>query len=316
MTQSAPQGTTRATELAPYVIDPRTTLDHAHLIVRSLDTVLPFYTDVLRFKVHRREEHTDGRFVALGAGAHDLLRLSERPNAPSAEGTGSLYHLSFLVNDRAELAQWLRRIAESKTPVEGLVHHAPAAEAIYLPDPEGNTVELNWDPPREKWERREGRPPFSGNLPLDTDSLFKLLEGKPDEWDGPPSDTIFSHIHLYHGDLAAGTRFYVDVLGFEVQAELGGGAVFVSAGNYHHHVGFNVWKGRGIPPQPEGVTGLHYYVVKLPNASSLAEVLERVRAAGIPTRDVPETANAGTLPGVLIYDPAGLGVVLTAPSAA
>jgi hypothetical protein len=41
-------------------------------------------------------------------------------------------------------------------------------------------------------------------------------------------------------------------------------------------------------------------------------VLERVRAAGLQTRDVPETANAGTLPGVLVRDPAGLGVVLTA----
>jgi catechol 2,3-dioxygenase len=305
-----PAGSTSGVE----VIDPRTTLDHVHLIVNSLDRVLPFYTDVLRFKVHRREEHPDGNFVALGAGAHDLLRLTERPDAPRPERTGSMYHMSFLVKERVDLARWLQRIAETQTPVEGLVHHAPAAEAIYLPDPEGNTVELNWDPPREVW-RREGRLPFEGNLPLDTQGLFKLLEGQPAEWDGPPADTTFSHIHLYHGDLAAGKRFYVDALGFEIQVEMGGQATFVSAGGYHHHVAFNLWKGRGIPPQPEGAGGLRYYTVQLPTQETLARTVERVRAAGYETREAPEAANAGTLPGTLVYDPAGLGVVLTARAA-
>ncbi len=275
-----------------------------HLIVNSLDRVLPFYTDVLRFKVHRREDQPDGRFVALGAGAHDLLLLTERPDALHPERTASMYHMSFLVKERADLARWLQRIAETRTPVEGLVHHAPAAEAIYLPDPEGNTVELNWDPPREVWERKfTGQPPFRGNLPLDTEGLFKLLEGKPAEWEGPPADTTFSHIHLYHGDLAAGKRFYVDILGFEVQAELGGQAVFVSAGGYHHHVGFNVWKGRGIPPQPEGAAGLRYYTVKLVEDAERERVLERIRIAGLTVAETPD--------GSLVHDPGGLGVVLT-----
>src|SRR5438874_2733599 len=57
-----------AQPVAPDTIDPRTALDHVHLIVRSLDRVLPFYTDVLGFQVHRREERPDGRFAALGAG--------------------------------------------------------------------------------------------------------------------------------------------------------------------------------------------------------------------------------------------------------
>src|SRR6266508_2891854 len=151
-----------AVTVAP-VLDPRTALGHVHLLVNDLDRVLPFYTDILRFKLHRREEGPEGRFAALGAGAEDLLRLTERPDAPRPERTGSMYHMAFLVKDRVDLARWLQRIAETRTPVEGLVHHAPAAEAIYLPDPEGNTVELNWDPPREVWSQ-PGQPPFRGNL--------------------------------------------------------------------------------------------------------------------------------------------------------
>ena len=305
-----------ATEIAPGApiappasIDPRTVLDHVHLIVRSLDAVLPFYTDVLRFKVHRREDRPEGGFAALGAGAHDLLRLTEQADAPRPERTASMYHMSFLVKERVDLARWLQRIAETRTPVEGLVHHAPTAEAIYLPDPEGNTVELNWDPPREVWSR-PGQPPFSGNLPLDTEGLFKLLEGQPADWDGPPPETTFSHIHLYVGDVEAADRFYEGVLGFDRMAAMGNQAIFVSAGGYHHHVAFNVWKGRGIPPQPEGAAGLKYYVVRLPDRAELDRVLARVRAAGLPVRDAPETANAGTTGGVLLHDPAGLGVVL------
>jgi catechol 2,3-dioxygenase len=295
-----------------HVIDSRTVLDHVQIVVNDLDRVLPFYTDVLRFKVHRREDRPEGRSVALGAGAHDLLRLVEKPDAKRPDRTASMYHMSFLVKDRVDLAQWLRRIGETQTPVEGLVHHAPAAEAIYLPDPEGSTVELNWDPPRELWDV-PGGPPFRGNLPLDTDGLFRLLEGQPAEWDGPPPDTTFSHIHLYVGDIDAARTFYVDVIGIEETVRMGGQAGFVSAGRYHHHVAFNVWKGRGIPPQPEGSAGLEYYVVRVPTQQELDRVLARVRAAGIPERPAPETANDGTAgPGTLIHDPAGLGVVLAA----
>ena len=291
------------------VIDPRTGLDHVHLIVNDLDRVLPFYTDVLRFKLHRSESGPEGRIAHLGAGRHDLLRLTERPDAPRPERTASMYHMAFLVKERIDLARWLKRIGETGTPVEGLVHHAPAAEAIYLPDPEGNTVELNWDPPRAVWSA-PGRAPFTGNLPLDVDGLFALLEGQPEAWDGPPPDTTFSHIHLYVGDLAAARRFYVDVIGFEETVTMAGQAGFVSAGGYHHHVAYNIWKGRGIPPQPEGAAGLKHFVVRVPDGAELERVLARVRAAGLTAVETAETANPGTGPGHVLRDPAGLGVVL------
>lgn len=282
------------------MIDPRTALDHVHLTVRDLDEELRFYTNVIGLKVHRR----DGSFAALGAGAHDLLRLTENKGAPIGERTAGMYHFSLLVKERADLARWLRRITETKTPVEGLVHHAPAAEAIYLPDPEGNTVELNWDPPREVWSRI-GQAPFTGNLPLDTGALSALIEGEsPADWKGAPPDTTFSHIHLYVGDLAAAERFYIGVLGFEKTVDMRGQAVFVSAGGYHHHVGFNVWQGRGIPPQPLGALGLRYYVVKLPDEAEHERVVRRVKAAGLEL----EQSEAGPL----VRDPAGMGVVLTA----
>jgi catechol 2,3-dioxygenase len=296
--ESTGMTTTARSESPQEVLAPGTVLDHVHLTVNDLDREIEFYEGVLRLKVHRRE----GDFAALGAGRHDLLRLTQRPDATRPQRAAGMYHFSLLVTQRVDLARWLRRITETQTPVEGLVHHAPAAEAIYLPDPEGNTVELNWDPPREVWSR-PGQPPFRGNLPLDTDGLFKLLEGQPEDWVGPPPDTTLSHIHLYVGDLDAAERFYVGVIGFERTTAFPGQAVFTSAGGYHHHVAFNVWAGKGIPPQPEGALGLRHYAIRLTGKDELDRVLVRVRRAGLPLHDVPE--------GVLVRDPAGMAVILT-----
>ena len=73
------------------------------------------------------------------------------------------------------------------------------------------------------------------------------------------------HLHLHVGDIDAGLAFYRDVLGFELQANLGT-AAFVSAGGYHHHLGFNVWHGRGVGPAPAHTAGLRHWTVSCPTA--------------------------------------------------
>jgi hypothetical protein len=98
------------------------------------------------------------------------------------------------------------------------------------------------------------------------------------------------HLHLHVGDIEAGLAFYRDVLGFEVQANLGS-AAFVSAGGYHHHLGFNVWRGRGVGPAPEHTVGLRSWTVQLPTDEDVAAVRARVSDAV----DVPG--------GFLVRDP-------------
>ena len=93
------------------------------------------------------------------------------------------------------------------------------------------------------------------------------------------------HVHLHVGDLDEALRFYRDVLGFEVQANLGS-AAFVSAGGYHHHLGFNTWQGVGVGPPPEHTTGLRRWVVELPAPADVAAVRARVEAAGLAVEEV------------------------------
>jgi catechol 2,3-dioxygenase len=66
------------------------------------------------------------------------------------------------------------------------------------------------------------------------------------------------HVHLRTADIDRVRDFSVGVLGFDVVAEARdvpgwgttGDILFVSAGGYHHHLGFNTWKSAGGVPSP------------------------------------------------------------------
>jgi len=82
----------------------------------------------------------------------------------------------------------------------------------------------------------------------------------------------------------------------------GPGALFVSAGGYHHHFGLNTWAGVGAPPPPPGALGLRHVNVRMTNHGAAA-VVDRLRAAAVPFESTAE--------GVLVHDPAGNAVLLT-----
>ena len=84
----------------------------------------------------------------------------------------------------------------------------------------------------------------------------------------------------------AALAFYRDVIGFEVMTLLDS-AAFVAAGGYHHHLGLNIWRGRGAPPVPAGVVGLRHWTIVIPEDAAAA-LRERVIAAGAPYEDTPD----------------------------
>jgi catechol 2,3-dioxygenase len=97
------------------------------------------------------------------------------------------------------------------------------------------------------------------------------------------------HVHLRTAGIDRVRDFYVGVLGFDVVAEARdvpgwgttGDILFVSAGGYHHHLGFNTWKSAGGGPQPDGVTGLHHVALNYPTRAGLADAVRRLQAAGV-----------------------------------
>jgi catechol 2,3-dioxygenase len=117
------------------------------------------------------------------------------------------------------------------------------------------------------------------------------------------------HVHLKVADLDRALAFWRDVLGFEEQARMGDQAAFISAGDYHHHIGLNTWESQGGSPPPPGTTGLYHVAVRFPDRKTLAEAVRRVLEAGIPLEGA---SDHGVSEAIYLRDPDGNGVELYA----
>lgn len=76
-------------------------------------------------------------------------------------------------------------------------------------------------------------------------------------------------VHLKVADLDRATEFYRDTLGFSVTGDarsMGVPAVFLAAGDYHHHIGLNAFQSAGGSPPPPGHTGLYHFALLYPGA--------------------------------------------------
>ena len=256
------------------MIDPATRIGAVHLTISDLRRSVRFYETRLGFAVHRRDDRT----AWLGAGADDLLILSQCESAPRVRGTTGLYHFAILVPSRLDLAHALRRLVATDTILQGAADHG-VSEALYLADEDGIGIEIYRDRPRQDW------PVIGGELrmgadPMDLDALLAEA-GRARSGAGLPAGTVIGHVHLHVSRLDDAHGFYVGLLGFDLMQRYGPSALFVAAGGYHHHIGLNTWAGVGAPPPPPGAIGLRHFVVQLPNQAALAAVADRVAAAGM-----------------------------------
>lgn len=259
------------------VLPDQTTLGAVELTVKDLDRAVAFYTGRLGLEEHGRE---GGSALLGGEGGEGFLRLVENPAAKPARRSTGLYHFAVLVPTRQDLARSLARLAATRTALEGASDHG-VSEALYLADPDENGIEIYRDRRREQWPR-EGGGLVMRTEPLDLEDLLAELDD-PKAGAAMPAGTRLGHVHLHVADLDAALRFYRDVLGFELQQLYGSQAAFVSAGGYHHHVGFNTWRGVGAPPPPPDATGLRHFEVRLPDEASLATLGARLRETGAET---------------------------------
>jgi catechol 2,3-dioxygenase len=302
---------TQSTPEAQSSIRPSSRLGHVHLTVANLEGEIAFYQSVLGMQLHWRKGATAG----LGAGETDLLRLTEVPGARRARRATGLYHFALLYPSRRELARAIARLFQlrhTNYPTDHMI-----SETTYLDDSEGQTIELYVRTLHRGtsevvngemvFHRFDGKP-ATGRDPLDLDDLFRELT-PGDRLDQPlPKGTKLGHVHLWAASLADEMHFYRDVLGFQmgpVSASFRMGEVGLSE-DQPHVVAFNTWQGEGAPPPPPNSLGIRYFTIELPDRTALERTLERVRQDGITTEEVEE--------GVLLRDPASIGVVLSTES--
>ena len=293
---------------APYSLPVTTRLGHVHLTVANLDRQLAFYRQVLNMQIHWR----NGASAALGAGEHDILRLTEVPGARRPRRATGLYHFALQYPSRRELARATARLLELDYPSAPTDH--TVSESIYVEDPEGQTIELYiLTLQRGRIEvvndrllavRSDGKP-ATGRDPLDVDDLLgELAAGEP--LDLPlPRGTSLGHVNLWTANIIHEMNFFHDVLGF-MKGPMSISAQMAEVGlspELPHIIPFNAWQGEGAPPAPPGSIGIRYFTIVLPDQGELERVLARVRSQGIETEE--------TTQGTLVRDPAQIGIILT-----
>jgi catechol 2,3-dioxygenase len=230
-------------------------IGRVRLRVADLDGVRGYYERVIGLRP------VDG---ALGSDA-PLVELVPDPSAPPAPpGSTGLFHLALLVPDRPSLARAVQRVVAAGERFTGASDHF-VSEALYLRDPEGNGIEIYRDRPRSEWGYEPSGELRMGTVPLDVDSVMTELPGGDDP--GMPDGTVVGHVHLHVADLGAAEEFYAGELGLDVTVRSYPGALFLSHGGYHHHVGLNTWQGEGAPAPPPGSRGLEEFEIALPGVA-------------------------------------------------
>lgn len=152
-------------------------------------------------------------------------------------------------------------MASLGAPVASADH--AVSEALYLWDPDGLGIEVYADRPRTAW-RVHGDELFMTTERLDVRGLQQAGAGAP--WNGMPNGTVLGHVHLHVGDLGESEAFYHAALGFDKTVWSYPGALFLSAGGYHHHLGTNTWAGQ-VAPRAANEAGLLEWDIVVPESA-------------------------------------------------
>ncbi len=288
-----------------------TTVGRVKLTVRDLAVSRAFYERALGLEVVADV----GPELTLAAdGGTPLLELRGDPEAPPLDHSlTGLFHFAVLVPSRRDLALALVRLLRDGWQLTGASDHL-VSEALYLDDPDGNGIEIYRDRERSEWTRDGSGQLQMATLPLDLQNLIGELDedeirggghgGMPA---GMPSGTRMGHVHLQVAELRETEAFYDGVLGFDTIVRTYPGALFVSAGGYHHHIGLNTWNSRGSGAPAPGAVGLRAFEVLLPDSAARDAVLGRLEEARVPIESGSD--------GPLVRDPSGNAVLLALPAA-
>lgn len=263
-----------------YRLPEATQLGRVRLQIADLERSIAYYERVVGLRVIERR----GDVAVLAANDDDrpLVELHERRGARPVPRRGrlGLYHFAILLPDRASLGRFLAHL-EQIGAYAGMSDHF-VSEAIYLTDPDGLGIEVYADRPRSAW-KQEGRQLVMTTVPLDEESLLRAAgeSGRPDDirWNGLPAGTVIGHVHLYVADLEAAADFYHRGLGLDKVVWNYPGALFLSAGGYHHHLGTNTWALGAPLATPDDARLLEWEIV-VPTTDDAAEASRSLTTSG------------------------------------
>jgi catechol 2,3-dioxygenase len=252
-----------------------TRLGRVRLQVADLARSIAYYESVIGLRVARRSETT------ASLAPHDddrvIVELHARPGVKPVPRRGQigLYHFAILLPNRASLGRFVRHLADIGERAGMSDHYV--SEAVYLYDPDGLGIEVYADRPRQTWRVERGQLAMASD-PLDVANL--VAEAGDTRWTGMPAGTTLGHVHLYVRDLDEAARFYHEGLGFDKIVWGYPGALFMSAGGYHHHLGTNTWAA-GAPLATDHDARLLEWEIVVPSSTDIDEVAANLQRNAI-----------------------------------
>jgi catechol 2,3-dioxygenase len=273
-----------------YRLPADTRLGAVRLQVSDLERSLAYYQGVLGLGV--LEKTGTQASLAPRGGDGVLIELREHSGAAPVPRAGrlGLYHFAILLPDRAALGRFVAHLAQAGARAGASDHLV--SEALYLQDPDNLGIEVYADRPRSRWRVVDGQLAMATE-PLDLADL--AAAGGDEPWRGMPAGTVIGHVHLHVGDIGRAAAFYHEALGLDKVVWSYPGALFLSAGGYHHHLGVNSWARGAVPAGAEEARLLEWELV-LPARADVSAAAASLAAAGFSPEDDA---------GVVVRDPWG-----------
>lgn len=262
------------------ILSPSTGVGPVTLKVGDLDAMTAYYSRGLGLQVLGQE----GATATLGRQGVPAVILEHTPllNHAPASAAG-LFHTALLFDEQADLASSVYSLARHfPSSFTGSSDHR-VSKAFYFDDPEGNGVELYWDRPRAQWGWKDGRVLMTTDY-LDPNGFLRENLTEAGASESSNGAATVGHVHLKVGDIETARQFYVDTVGFEITAEIGTQALFVSAGGYHHHLAMNTWQSRGAAGRWPAL-GLGEVTIDLTSQDDRGALRERLVSRSIAIRD-------------------------------
>ena len=256
-----------------YRLPDATHIGAVHLQVANLQRSIDYYEHVIGLRVTARDA-ARATLTAQGE-ARPLVELHERAGVSPAprRGVYGLYHFAILLPSRADLGRLIANLAAMGLRMSAADHLV--SEAIYLTDPDGLGIEVYCDRPRDQWDVR-GQELVMATESLDLMELVRA--GEELSWEGAPAGTTMGHVHLHVGNIEEGEAFYHRALGFDKMVWSSPGALFLSAGGYHHHLGTNTWSPG--PAASEEQARLLEWELVVPGAADAAAAADSLSGEG------------------------------------
>jgi catechol 2,3-dioxygenase len=249
-----------------YSLDPKMRLGAPNVRVRDLEGTVRYYKEYL-FLTPKQDK--SGKSSLVAGSSDPLVILENDPNASEPPpGSAGLYHFAILVPDRKSLAMTYLALRKSGVYFEGYADHL-VSESLYLRDPEGNGIEIYRDRAREEWKFDGSGKVKMDTLPLNISSLLsELTDEEREEPLAFPRGARIGHMHLKVTNSDASRKFYSEKLGLDITSDWSRfGALFLSVGGYHHHIGLNIWESKGGPQVENGNAGLDHFTILISKES-------------------------------------------------